>query len=263
MNIYSNLNKVIEYIEQNLENKIEYSEIAKILGVNEYTLKKVFSIICDVSLPDYIRKRRLSNAGQDLCIGNERIIDIAIKYQYNNPTSFSRAFEKFHGIVPSQVKKHSQDLKIYTKFVFDENIQLNEKIDYSIIEKNEIILYGKCKQTSLNTIKQDAPKFYTQICNEHGKPDYGMVVYKDELRKQPIEYWILYKKNIKDSTKYIIPKSKWIQFVINSQKALDIQTASDVFYKKFLTSCKYNLRNLPELEYYHDKITEFLIPIEN
>ena len=86
MNTYSYLNKVIEYIEENLENEIKYNEMAKILGVNEYTLRKVFSIICDISIADYIRKRRLSNAGQDLCIGNKKIIDIALKYQYNNPT---------------------------------------------------------------------------------------------------------------------------------------------------------------------------------
>ena len=167
MNTYSYLNKVIEYIEENLENEIKYNEMAKILGVNEYTLRKVFSIICDISIADYIRKRRLSNAGQDLCIGNKKIIDIALKYQYNNPTSFSRAFERFHGIKPSQVKRNSQELKIFTKLIFNENIQFNEDMNYNIIEREETVLYGVYKRTSLDSITQDAPLFYQKISSKY------------------------------------------------------------------------------------------------
>lgn len=263
MNTYSYLNKVIEYIEENLENEIKYNEMAKILGVNEYTLRKVFSIICDISIADYIRKRRLSNAGQDLCIGNKKIIDIALKYQYNNPTSFSRAFERFHGIKPSQVKRNSQELKIFTKLIFNENIQFNEDMNYNIIEREETVLYGVYKRTSLDSITQDAPLFYQKISSKYGEPEYGMVVYENESRKNPTEYWVLYTRIIEEMTKYIIPKSKWIQFKIPNQNATDIQEASRKFYRNFLNSFKYNLKDLPELEYYHDKITEFLIPIEN
>ena len=61
----------------------------------------------------------------------------------------------------------------------------------------------------------------------------------------------------------IIPKSKWIEIRINSQKATDIQKASKIFYEDFLPSCKYNLKDLPEIEFYHDGITDFLIPIED
>ena len=92
MNIYKSLNKMINYIENNLENKIEYEKLAKILGVSEYTMKSIFSLLCNTSISEYIRKRRLSNAGFDLCKSREKIIDVALKYQYENATSFSRAF---------------------------------------------------------------------------------------------------------------------------------------------------------------------------
>ena len=263
MNIYCYLNKAIDYIEENLENEIEYDKIARILGVNKYTLQKVFSIICGVSLTEYIRNRRLSNAGQDLCIGNNKIIDIAIKYQYNSPVAFSRAFEKFHGICPSQVKKNPKSLKVYTKLKFNENIQFNTKMNYSIVKKEELILYGMCKKTSLEDIKYDAPEFHEKMATIYGDADYGMVVYNDASRTLVTEYWVLYEKTIEGGKKYVIPQSKWIQIIINSQEAIDIQEISGEFYEKVFTSLKYNLRNLPELEYYHDGITEFLIPIEN
>ena len=72
----------------------------------------------------------------------------------------------------------------------------------------------------------------------------------------------MYDKRIEDLEKIIIPKSKWILIRINSRDAQDIQNASEMFYEEFLPSCKYNFRDLPELEYYHDGITDFLIPID-
>lgn len=74
MNIYRQLNEMIDYIEENLENEIKYEKLAKILGVNEYTMKSIFSVICNMSIAEYVRKRRLSNAGFDLCKNNEKII---------------------------------------------------------------------------------------------------------------------------------------------------------------------------------------------
>ena len=120
MNIYVELNKIIQYIEEHLEEKIEYKELAKMIGVNEYTFQRIFSLIGNVSVSEYIRNIRLSNAGQELYLNNEKIIDVAIRYQYNNATSFSRAFEKFHGIKPSEVKKNPKKLKMYTRLYFNE-----------------------------------------------------------------------------------------------------------------------------------------------
>lgn len=92
---------------------------------------------------------------------------------------------------------------------------------------------------------------------------YGMIEYNTKEREYVKSYWILYNKKMEGLEKKIIPKSKWILIRINSQQAEDIQEASHIFYYEFLPSCKYNLRDLPEIEYYHDKITDFLIPIED
>ena len=153
MNVYKSLNEV------NLENEISYTKLAQILGVNEYTMQSVFSLLCNISLSEYIRKRRLSNAGYDLSQTNEKIMDIAIKYQYDNATSFSRAFEKFHGIKPSEVRKNPEKLKLYTKLHFNEQYECNKNINYTIIEKDELILYGKYKITNNEEIGNIAPKF--------------------------------------------------------------------------------------------------------
>lgn len=267
MNIYRQLNEIINYIENNLENEIEYEKLARILGVNEYTMKSIFSLICNMSVAEYVRKRRLSNAGVDLYKSSGKIIDIALKYQYENATSFSRAFEKFHGIKPSNVKNNPDKLKVFAKLKFDENVKENKDIEYSIIEKNEFVLYGKGIETTEKTISKDAPQYCEQMqaqyVDKYGPIQYGMVVYEDRFESDKFEYWVLYDKEIKEFDKYVIPKSKWIKFEIPSQEAEDIQEMSHKFYLEFLPSTKYNLRNIPELEYYHDGITEFWVPIEN
>lgn len=147
MNTYKNLNKMLDYIDNNLENEIEYSKLAMFIGVNEYIMQRIFSFLCNISLADYIRKRRLSNAGADIYNTNEKIIDIAIKYGYDNSTSFSRAFERFHGIKPSQVKNLPDKLKYFPKITFTENLIGDTNIEYSIIEKDELILYGTYVET--------------------------------------------------------------------------------------------------------------------
>ncbi len=274
MNIYHSLNELISYIEQNLDSDISYTKLAQFLGVNVYTMQSLFSLLCNVTLTEYIRKRRLSDAGFYIYNTDSKIIDVALKYQYENPTSFSRAFEKFHGIKPSQVKTNPEKLKLYTKINFNENISSqNENIEYSIIEQDELVLYGKGFKTSHQNCSKEVPAFFKKMYEKYlpyyGEIDYGMTVYgyyenyENRFETNDLEYWILYKKEIPEFTKYIIPKSKWLCFRIPSFQASVIQEMSRKFYLSFLPSCKYNIRPLPELEYYHDGVTDFLVPIED
>lgn len=264
MNIYKSLNKITKYIEDNLDEEINYKKLSKIMGVNEYTMQRIFSLLTNISLAEYIRKRRLSNAGYDLYTNKTKIIDIAIKYQYENATSFSRAFEKFHSIKPSKVNKETK-LKNFPRIIFNENIQTTSTIDYEIIKLDKLELYGIGIKTNNNKISKDAPNFFKKTSKKYkdilGNIKYGMITYKDEIREECKEYYCLYDKENKDFEKITIPASKWLVFRINSNNAEDIQNMSHKFYLEFLPSCKYNLKDLPELEYYHDNITEFLVAI--
>lgn len=266
MNIYKCLNEITKYIDDNLEEKIDYNILAKKMGVNIYTMQRIFSLITNISLSEYIRKRRLSMAGFDLYKTSAKVIDIAIKYQYDNATSFSRAFEKFHGVKPSQVKKDVSKLKNFPKMLFDEYAKSNEAIEYKIIEKDEFILYGIGVNVTTKTIKTEAPKLFEKIAKEYGNIygniNYGMTTYKDRERDICDKYYVLYDKKIDNFEKVIIPKSKWLVLKTNSRNASDIQATANKFYFDFLPSCKYNLRDIPELEYYYDDITEFLVSID-
>ncbi len=264
MNIYQTLNQITEYIEEHLEEKILYNDLAKIMGVNASTMKKVFVLLTNLSVSEYIRKRRLSQAGFDFYSKKTKVIDVAIKYQYESATSFSRAFTSFHGIKPSKVDKNSQ-LKHFPRISFNEEILMFKDIEYSIVTLDELVLYGKGISVNNDNIGMIAPKFFNDMENKYldlyGNIDYGMVTYSDSNRLKCDGYYILYTKLIDCFSKFVIPASQWLVFHVDSKKACDIQRVSKQFYYEFLPSCKYKLRHIPELEYYHDGITDFLVPI--
>lgn len=263
MNIYRNLNELTEYIEDNLEQEINYEKLSKFLGVDVYTMNKIFNIIVGLPLSEYIRKRRLSKAGYDLQSSKCKIIDVAFKYQYQNATSFSRAFTKFHGFKPSLVNKKNK-LKNFPRILFDENINVVTEFEYEIVNLKQLELYGTFIKTDNKKISEDAPNFFHQTeekyFTSYGQIPYAMVTY-DAKRLNCQKYYCLYKEKIANFEKINIPSSKWLKFRIPSQNAQDIQKMSHRFYRQFLLSCQYNLKELPELEYYHDNVTDFLVAI--
>ena len=98
------LNQSIEYIEQHITEELDYEKVAKVAGCPSYYFQQMFLYMTDMTLREYIRRRRLSLAAVELQKDTGRVIDIAVKYGYESPTAFTRAFKSFHGIVPSVLK---------------------------------------------------------------------------------------------------------------------------------------------------------------
>lgn len=98
------IQNAIDYIEEHLEEELDYTEISKRAYCSSYHFQRVFSYFCKLTLGEYIRLRRLSRAADDLRAG-EKVLSVAVKYGYESSESFSRAFFRFHGVLPSQVKR--------------------------------------------------------------------------------------------------------------------------------------------------------------
>lgn len=264
MNIYRSLNDITKYIEDHLEEDVSYVALARILGTNEYTMKRIFSLLTGIGLSEYIRKRRLSCAGFDLCGGKWKIIDLAVKYRYENATSFSRAFEHFHGVKPSEMDTDTA-LKNFPRIVFQEDVFIPTSMKYEIVSYPEFNLYGKGISTDNAHIAIDAPQFFYEFekkyYDKYGSVPFGMITYDTE-REESRCYYCLYDREAEGMERIYIPSSKWLKFQISSQNAKEIHDVSQQFYHEFLPSCKFNLRELPELEYYHDGVTDFLVAID-
>lgn len=268
MSFYNNLNQLIDQIESNLDSDIDYPSLARQAGLSLPTLQKIFPLLTGISLAEYVRNRRLTLAGRDLVQTDLRITDVAQKYGYDSTAAFSRAFQKFHGIKPSEVKLHSSQLNYSPKLIFHEPTHASN-IQYKVVETPALDLYGLEILTDFEHIHRDAPALYDRLTRDFPElphPEYGMLTYglgrdiDDDYR-----YCALW-QNPSFATRpgfksYHLPPARWLKFHIPSQTAEDIQSASDRFYEEFLPTCEYQLRPDPELECYHDGTTDFLVPI--
>lgn len=135
MNWIQGIQKAIDYVEANITEELDFEEVAKQAYASSFHFQRVFSILCGFSLGDYIRMRRLSLAGEELSKGNIKIIEIAMKYGYDTPESFSRAFTRFHGIAPSEAK-HNGNVRLFTPLSVKLTLTGGSKMNYRI-EKRE------------------------------------------------------------------------------------------------------------------------------
>lgn len=129
------IQRAIDYVEANITDEIDFEEAARQAYASPFHFQRVFGILCGLTLGDYIRMRRLSLAGEELSRGNAKIIDIALKYGYDTPESFSRAFTRFHGIAPSEARR-SGNVKTFTPLSVKLILTGGTKMDYRI-EKRE------------------------------------------------------------------------------------------------------------------------------
>lgn len=146
MDMLKQLNTAIQYIEENLSAELDLDEAAKLACVTADSFKRFFSYMTGMTLTKYIRCRRLTLAAQDLQHSDERVIDIAIKYGYNNVDAFSRAFTKQHGITPTAYREKGGSLKIYPPATFHVTIKGAKEMDFRIIEFPNTEVYGISKQ---------------------------------------------------------------------------------------------------------------------
>lgn len=142
MDWISAIQKAVDYIEDHITEKIDYEEVAAQGFSSVYHFQRVFSIVCGFTVGEYIRRRRLSLAGKELASGHEKILDVALKYGYESPDSFAKAFRKFHGILPSAARENGNNLKSFSRLVLKISMEGGTIMDYRIEEKDEMILTG-------------------------------------------------------------------------------------------------------------------------
>ena len=154
MDLLKNMNGAIKYIEENLTCEIDFTEVARLAFCSEYHFKRMFSFLAGVSLSEYIRRRRLTCAAFELRGSHVKIIDMAIKYGYNSPDSFARAFQQLHGITPSEARNNGHSLKAFPPMTFQLSIKGGSEMNYRM-EDNVRIPHRRDKKTSASYFQWD------------------------------------------------------------------------------------------------------------
>ncbi|MCI8691368.1 MAG: AraC family transcriptional regulator [Lachnospiraceae bacterium] len=142
MDWITGIQKAIDYIESHITEELDYQEIAENAFSSPWHFQRVFSILCGYTLGEYIRSRRLALAGAELAADKIRVIDAAVKYGYDSPDSFTKAFTRFHGITPSAAREPGAKLCSFTRLSIRISLKGGSSMEYRIEEKPEMVLTG-------------------------------------------------------------------------------------------------------------------------
>ena len=259
MNWIAGLQNAIDYIENHLTEKLDYTDIADKAFTSPFHFQRVFGILCNYTLGEYIRNRRLTLAGSELSSSDAKVIDAALKYGYDSPESFSRAFTRFHGIAPSYAKMYGSKLKSFSRLSVKLILDGGTIMNYRIEKKDKIDVIVKKKSFS-NDVEQnnrqlpnywdDCRKDYTidslyKYAAESGVFGGALIgICGEDADKNEVTYAIGVEYNGSDITDELsveqIPACTWAIFESVGPIPTAFQTLLHKVYSEFFPTSEYH-----------------------
>ena len=167
------LNKMmdaINYMETKMEEELDIEDIAKVACSSTFHFQRMFHMLTGFTIAEYVRNRKLTLAAQELAISsNIRVLDVALKYGYDSPESFAKAFRKAHGITPSAARQLGANLKAFPRISFHISMKGDKDMDYRIVQKEAFKVIGKVLKVSTKEGEnlRRIPEFWSE-CNSDG-----------------------------------------------------------------------------------------------
>ena len=251
----------IQYIEDHITEDITVEDTAKSVGVSSFYFQKGFAMLCGFTVSEYIRNRRLALAGNDLLVTDEKIIDIALKYGYDSPDSFTRAFTRFHGVTPTSVRKGEVLLKSFAPLKIKISLEGGYLMDYKIVKKEAFTVIANAKTFPYEGAKEIVPRFW----QEHFQTGKGAVVcgyyginIDLEMGQETFEYLIADpydpQKDVPEGfVTRTIPAFEWAVFPCRGAMPDALQDVNTKIYTEWLPELKeYEFAAGYCVEYYDD-----------
>ncbi len=175
------IRKAIAYMERHLEDDISAQDVADQVYLSPFLLQRGFSLMTGCGLGEYLRSRRLYQAALDLLHTEDRVIDIALRYCYDTPESFTKAFSRFHGVTPSQARAGAA-VRVFLPLKIKMSIQGGTQMDYKIAPMFPFKLIGFQREFDNETAYAEIPRFWDEICEK-----YAAGVYAGKAPSNPYE----------------------------------------------------------------------------
>ncbi|WP_379132996.1 effector binding domain-containing protein [Paenibacillus sp. sgz500958] len=255
----------LDYMEEKMDDTLRVEDIAKIACSSPFHFQRMFHMLTGVTVADYIRRRRLTLAAQELAISSTKVLDVALKYGYDSPESFAKAFRKAHGINPSAARGQGAQLKAYPRLSFHLSLKGDQEMDYTIIERDSFTVIGKSKEVSCKDGENFRliPEFW-QEANEDGTSDkliemgstmdiLGICMTMDHTHEL-LSYWIAVEGGEStDSSGYetaVIPAATWAVFTSVGPMPHAIQNVWQRIYQEWFPGTGYEHTGGPDFELY-------------
>ena len=264
----------IDFIEQNLTEEKDTEEVASRASLSSFYYQRIFGALCGMTVGEYIRARRMTLAAQELTGSDSKVIDIAVRYGYDSPDSFTKAFQRFHGITPSQAREPGASLRSLAPLHIKITLEGGSMLDYRIVEKAQFTIVGMKRRFNSDTSYQEIPKFWNEWMSDMKglKGTFGVCL---DMDGKDFDYWIadLYEpwEDIKDGCEtYVIPGGLWAQFTCRGPLPDSLQSVNTKIWSEWLPSLKgYSLAGNYSLEVYtppaekpEDTISYIWIPLK-
>lgn len=284
MDFIQNLQKAIDYMEDHMLEQITYEDVAKHIYVSSYHFHRTFSLVTGITSNEYIRNRRLSMAGQELSISDAKVIDIALKYGYNSPESFTKAFTRFHGITPSVARRAGMKLKSFNRLLIKIKLEGGTVMDYRIEKREEFKLLAKVRKFRNESISEEEnteiPDFWKECSdndtfnvlkqNADNNDIYGVCapISKESTH---FDYGIGMEFNSdnvpKGYTVWEVKPTLWAVFKCIGETADCIGETWERIFSEFLPSSEYSMIDDTDFELYSQEFKtscfcEIWIPVE-
>jgi AraC family transcriptional regulator len=259
-----NLSNAIDYIEDNLAGEISYDEAAKIACCSTYYFQRMFSCVTGISLSEYIRRRRMTQAAFELQSTDIKVLDVALKYGYTSPTSFNRAFKSVHGISPAAAKSQGSVLNAYPPIKFSIKVTGGNVMSYRVEEKEAMRIVGIRIPLTLDMEENQkiVPHFWSKtlksnqfpgICNLSNQSPKGVLGVTACQSSDEIYYYIAAstdKPTPDGMLEYEIPAATWVIFESDGRFKESIQSIFRRFLTEWLPFSGYTYAELPDIEVY-------------
>lgn len=270
------IQNAISYIEENICEDLKIENIAACSYVSAFHFQRIFTVLCGVTVGEYIRNRRLTLAAQELSRENDKVINIALKYGYNSPDSFARAFSRFHGVSTSAATKKGARLRSYAPLHIKITLEGGTMLDYKITEKAAFTVMGKKKKTSTETSYAEIPRFWQEHV-ESGENSivcgmYGICMDADGKTFDYLiaDNYIPWNEIPDGYSASVIPAGTWAIFPCCGALPDALQDVNTRIWTEWLPNCKeyklggnYNIElYAPPAEKPEDTYSEIWIPLQ-
>lgn len=187
MDWLTSFKKAIDYMETHMLSDIGAKDVADAVHISPSYFQKSFKIVTGYSIGEYLRNRRLYLAGMDVlnavpadnsplqknpkALADKTVLDLAYKYGYDTPESFTKAFSRFHGMSPTQLKSQPTKIKVFLPLIVEISIRGGNKMEFQLEKRQSMQMIGLGRIFSYDTSYQDIPKFWCDFCSRYCTQD--------------------------------------------------------------------------------------------
>lgn len=248
-----------------MEETLTIENIAKVAYSSPFHFQRMFYMLTGTSVKEYIRKRRLTLAAQELAISKVKVLDVALKYGYDSPEAFAKAFRKAHGITPSAARESGVQLKAFPKLSFHLSLKGDQEMDYRIEKREAFTVIGQVEE--MTTIDGENLRRIPQLwleANANGTSDKLLEIGVDKdllgicsdmnYEKELFSYWIAVEASPETDpqgfSSTTIPAANWAVFTSVGPMPDAIQQVWKRIYQEWFPATGYEHTGGPDFELY-------------